>query len=262
MFHHVGFFVAAGYQHQKTNASVSPMVGNSATTLGKASSAIPWWNCYNHAIWPRGPRPLLMTDVTQILSQIEHGDPPPRSSYCRWSTTSCGGWRRRSWPTRSRGRRSQATALVHEAYLRLFGGNGRASEQHWDSRGHFFAAAAEAMRRILIENARRKKRVKHGGDRQRVDLLDRGSGHPRRARRTARIGRGPDESGRGGSGGRAVGEAPRFYRPVDRTGGRSARLLACNRLPTLELRPGLAPLRDRGDMTIHLTGISKIFSIS
>lgn len=63
----------------------------------------------------------------------------------------------------------QPTALVHEAYVRLVGGS---SEQQWDSRGHFFAAAAEAMRRVLVENARRQRRVKHGGDRKRVTLSD------------------------------------------------------------------------------------------
>src|SRR5262245_59735942 len=63
----------------------------------------------------------------------------------------------------------QATALVHEAYLRLVGTD---QAQSWNSRGHFFAAAAEAMRRILIDNARRKKTEKHGGDRQRLDLVD------------------------------------------------------------------------------------------
>src|SRR5262249_18617548 len=65
------------------------------------------------------------------------------------------------------GQTLQATALVHEAYLRLVGG---ADEQKWDSRGHFFAAAAEAMRRILIDAARRKRTEKHGGRRQRVSL--------------------------------------------------------------------------------------------
>jgi len=60
----------------------------------------------------------------------------------------------------------QATALVHEAYLRLFGG----TAVHWQSRGHFFAAAAEAMRRILVDRARRKRRIRHGGDLERVDL--------------------------------------------------------------------------------------------
>jgi RNA polymerase sigma factor (TIGR02999 family) len=63
------------------------------------------------------------------------------------------------------GQTLQPTALVHEAYLRLLGARG---EPHWDNRGHFFAAAAEAMRRILIDNARRKQRPKHGGDRHRV----------------------------------------------------------------------------------------------
>jgi RNA polymerase sigma factor (TIGR02999 family) len=65
------------------------------------------------------------------------------------------------------GQTLQATALVHEAYLRLVDAN---QAQHWDSRGHFFAAAAEAMRRILIESARRKKSRKRGGDLRRVDL--------------------------------------------------------------------------------------------
>jgi RNA polymerase sigma factor (TIGR02999 family) len=65
------------------------------------------------------------------------------------------------------GQTLQATALVHEAYLRLIGGEGAVS---WDSPGHFFSAAAEAMRRILVESARRKQRIKHGGDLQRVEL--------------------------------------------------------------------------------------------
>jgi RNA polymerase sigma factor (TIGR02999 family) len=67
----------------------------------------------------------------------------------------------------SPGHTLQATALVHEAYLRLVGANG---SSEWDGRGHFFAAAAEAMRRILIDNARRKQRLKHGGELKRIDL--------------------------------------------------------------------------------------------
>ena len=67
------------------------------------------------------------------------------------------------------GQMLQATALVHEAYLRLVDSQ---SDQYWNSRGHFFAAAAEAMRRILVEDARRKNRQKHGGDLKRVELLD------------------------------------------------------------------------------------------
>ena len=69
----------------------------------------------------------------------------------------------------SSGRTLQPTALVHEAFVRLVDVD---NQPQWETRGHFFAAAAEAMRRILIENARRKKRIKHGGDRQRVDLLE------------------------------------------------------------------------------------------
>jgi RNA polymerase sigma factor (TIGR02999 family) len=69
------------------------------------------------------------------------------------------------------GQTLDATALVHEAYLRLVAGEQPAgSEPQWNSRGHFFAAAAESMRRILVENARRKKRCKHGGDRERVEI--------------------------------------------------------------------------------------------
>ncbi len=67
------------------------------------------------------------------------------------------------------GQTLQATALVHEAYLRLIGGD---ADRQWAGRGHFFAAAAEAMRRILVENARRRHRLKRGGDRARVDLVD------------------------------------------------------------------------------------------
>jgi RNA polymerase sigma factor (TIGR02999 family) len=66
------------------------------------------------------------------------------------------------------GQTLQPTALVHEAYLRLTGKDG--AGQDWDDRGHFFAAAAEAMRRLLVENARRKKRIKHGGSRQQISL--------------------------------------------------------------------------------------------
>jgi RNA polymerase sigma factor (TIGR02999 family) len=74
------------------------------------------------------------------------------------------------------GQTLQATALVHEVYLRLMSGSQAPSGEgpRWKSHGHFFAAAAETMRRILVENARRKKRIKHGGGRQRVELSDYG----------------------------------------------------------------------------------------
>ena len=94
-----------------------------------------------------------MNEVTRILSAIEQGDPTPPASCCRWSTTSCAAGGPEAGPGEP-GQTLQATALVHEAYLRLVG---RRQGQHWDHRGHFFAAAAEAMRRILVENARRKQ---------------------------------------------------------------------------------------------------------
>ena len=101
-----------------------------------------------------------MSEVTRILSAVEQGEPSAAEQLCRWSTMSCASWRPRGWPTRSPARRSQATALVHEAYLRLVGGE---QARHWDGRGHFFAAAAEAMRRILIDRARHKQAIKAGG---------------------------------------------------------------------------------------------------
>ena len=205
-----------------------------------------------------------MTDVTQILSQIEQGDARAAEELLLLVYAELRRLAAQKLAQEKPGQTLDATGLVHEAYLRLFGGNGQADgeQQHWDSRGHFFAAAAEAMRRILIENARRKKRVKHGGDRQRVDLLD----------EELAIHDSPDELlaldaaltklALEDPSGRPVGEAPRVYRPVDRTGGRGARLFAGNCLPALELCAGLAPLRDRGDMTIYMTGISRISSIS
>src|SRR5437588_9356577 len=108
-----------------------------------------------------------MSQVTQILHAIAEGDPDAASQLL---PLVYDGLRKLAAQKRARetpGQTLQPTALVHEAYLRLVGAD---EEQHWDSRGHFFAAAAEAMRRILVENARRKRRPKHGGDRPRVDF--------------------------------------------------------------------------------------------
>jgi RNA polymerase sigma factor (TIGR02999 family) len=115
-----------------------------------------------------------MADVTQILSQIEQGNARAAEELLLLVYGELRRLAAKKLAQEKPGQTLDATGLVHEAYLRLFGSNHQADgeRQHWDSRGHFFAAAAEAMRRILIENARRKKRDKHGGDRQRVDLLD------------------------------------------------------------------------------------------
>jgi RNA polymerase sigma factor (TIGR02999 family) len=107
-----------------------------------------------------------MTDVTHILSAIEHGDPQAAEQLLPLVYKELRQLAAHKLAQDRPGQTLQATALVHEAYLRLVDTE---KVQHWDSRGHFFAAAAEAMRRILIDQARRKRRPKHGGDHQRVD---------------------------------------------------------------------------------------------
>ena len=108
-----------------------------------------------------------MTDVTRILSAIEQGDPHAAGQLLPLVYDELRKLAAEKMANERPGQTLQATALVHEAYLRLVDGK---RAPHWNSRGHFFAAAAEAMRRILIENARRKAREKRGGDWQRVDF--------------------------------------------------------------------------------------------
>jgi RNA polymerase sigma factor (TIGR02999 family) len=111
-----------------------------------------------------------MSEVTLLLNGIDRGDPQAAEQLLALVHAELRRLAAKKLAQEKPGQTLQATALVHEAYLRLFGDEGK--QQHWDNRGHFFAAAAEAMRRILIDNARRKKRVKHGGELLRVDLLD------------------------------------------------------------------------------------------
>ena len=108
-----------------------------------------------------------MTDVTRILSAIEKGDPAAAEQLLPLVYDELRKLAAQKMAQEKPGQTLQATALVHEAYIRLVDVE---KVQHWNSRGHFFAAAAEAMRRILVDNARRKKRPKHGGDRQRLEL--------------------------------------------------------------------------------------------
>ena len=110
-----------------------------------------------------------MTDVTRILSEIEHGDAAAAERLLPLVYRELRKLAAAKMAREVPGQTLQATALVHEAYLRLVDVE---RAQHWDSRGHFFAAAAEAMRRILVDNARRKASSRRGGDRQRIDLLD------------------------------------------------------------------------------------------
>ena len=108
-----------------------------------------------------------MRDVTRILSQIEEGDGKAAEQLLPLVYDELRKLAAQKMGQEKPGQTIQATGLVHEAYIRLVDVD---KAQHWNSRGHFFAAAAEAMRRILVDNARRKKRPKHGGDRQRVEL--------------------------------------------------------------------------------------------
>ena len=110
-----------------------------------------------------------MTDFTQILHAIEQGDPLAADELLPLVYDELRRLAAQRLAQEKPGQTLQATGLVHEAYLRLVGPD---AGGRWDNRGHFFAAAAEAMRRILVENARRKRSRKHGGGLQRRSLDD------------------------------------------------------------------------------------------
>ncbi len=109
-----------------------------------------------------------MNDVTRVLSAIEQGDPQAAERLLPLIYDELRKLAARRLAQEKPGQTLQATALVHEAYLRLVG----REDPGWGGRGHFFAAAAEAMRRILVESARRKATAKAGGERHRVDLAE------------------------------------------------------------------------------------------
>jgi RNA polymerase sigma factor (TIGR02999 family) len=107
-----------------------------------------------------------MTDVTQLLNAAVAGDRQAAAELLPLVYDELRKLAAARMAAEAKGHTLDATALVHEAYLRLVG------DQKFDGRGHFFGAAAEAMRRILVESARRRKREKHGGQRQRLELPD------------------------------------------------------------------------------------------
>src|SRR6516165_9257906 len=120
-----------------------------------------------------------MNEVTRILNAVAQGDRQAASQLLPVVYEELRRLAAQKLLQEKPGQTLDATALVHEAYLRLVSSEGDVasggpkppdSKQHWDGRGHFFAAAAEAMQRILIDKARRKRRPKHGGGRRRVDL--------------------------------------------------------------------------------------------
>jgi len=107
-----------------------------------------------------------MSDVTRILTAIEQGDAKAADELLPLVYEELRLLAARKMAQEPPGQTLQTTALVHEAYIRLVG----SEIQNWNSRGHFYSAAAEAMRRILIDNARRKKSLKRGGDHQRIEF--------------------------------------------------------------------------------------------
>jgi RNA polymerase sigma factor (TIGR02999 family) len=112
-----------------------------------------------------------MQDITHLLHQCDEGDPQAAAEILPLVYDELRKLAAAKMAEERCDHTLQPTALVHEAYLRLVGSDG---ENEWDGRGHFFAAAAEAMRRLLVESARRSQRVKHGGDKQRIafDQID------------------------------------------------------------------------------------------
>src|SRR5512136_2538798 len=115
-----------------------------------------------------------MTDVTHILNAIERGDAKATDELLPLVYEELRLLATQKLSHEPPGQTLQATALVHEVYIRLVGDEARS----WENRGHFFAAAAEAMRRILVENARQKGRAKHGGALRRVQLGESAAGTP------------------------------------------------------------------------------------
>src|SRR5262249_44567101 len=110
-----------------------------------------------------------MPEYPPLLSAVAHGDPPPAQRLLPLVYDELRRLAAQKLAEEKPGQTLQATALVHEAYVRLAGSEAD-EDQRWDSRGHFIAAAAEAMRRILVDRARQKRAAKRGGGRQRLDL--------------------------------------------------------------------------------------------
>ena len=109
-----------------------------------------------------------VSDVTRILEAVQQGDPAAAKDLLPLVYEELRRLARSKMAQQSAGHTLQPTALVHEAWLRLVG----SERQEWNGRGHFFAAAAEAMRHILVDSARRKRRAKHGGGQERLDVDD------------------------------------------------------------------------------------------
>src|SRR5262245_30698180 len=182
---------------------------------------------------------LKMSDFTRILEAAGQGDPKAAEELLPLVYDDLRRLAAHKMAAEAPGQTLTPTSLVHEAYLRVVGAGAR----DWNNRKHFFAVAAEAMRRILIENARRKQAATPRGARP----ARRGRSSARRAgyrRQPARRPRGSRPAGVGRAGSRRVGEVAVLRRDDDRAGGRGAGHLDGDGGPVLGLRPGLAVRRD------------------
>src|SRR5262249_21529914 len=122
---------------------------------------------------PASSEPQLMHEITLVLQSVQQGDPRASEALLEMvydQLRALARSRMKREPGGGAGMTLDATALVHEAYLRVVGDKADAPPQVWENRGHFFGAAALAMRRILVERARHRKRIKHGGGREREAL--------------------------------------------------------------------------------------------
>ena len=181
-----------------------------------------------------------MSDVTHILSAIEQGDLRAAEKLLPLVYEELRRLATQRLAREAPGQSLQSSDLVHEAYLRLVG---EGDQKQWDSRAHFFAAAAEAMRRILVENARRKKRLKHGGGRLRVELEAADFLAKEPSEDLEALDEALDQAGGGRPGEGRAGQAPLLRRPDHARDRPGAQDLAGNRRAPLDLRPHLALCR-------------------
>ena len=182
-----------------------------------------------------------MNDVTRILSAIEAGDPQAAEQLLPLVYDELRRLAAQKMARESPGQTLQATALVHEAYLRLVDAD---TVQQWNSRGHFFAAAAEAMRRILVERARHKRSLKAGGEFRRQDLSDIEPAVGGPDLDLLALERGPRQPGEARPAPGRAGQAPLLRRPDDRGGRRGPGRLHVHGRERLGVRPLLAPPGD------------------
>ena len=178
-----------------------------------------------------------MGDVTHILAAVEAGDGAAAEQLLPLVYEELRKLAAHKLTHEKPGQTLQATALVHEAYVRLVNVD---EVQHWNSRGHFFAAAAEAMRRMLVEKARHKQRLRHGGGRQRLDLDSQLCITSNDDETLLAVSDALEQLAAEEPQAAERSKTPLFRWPYDRRSGRCLEYLGSNRQSTLDVRPSLA----------------------